>query len=239
MFRFWIRKLFGRLQPFARPRISSKTNRARLDIEGLEVREVPAFLTPVSYSTGTNPAGIAVGDFNGDGRDDIAVVNYSASGSVGVMLSNADGYAFNPLDAGIPYVFTVSDAGSHTFTGAIRLVTGGDQTVTVSAPNMTAATVTVNVTGQVTHLAVSAPIAANAGDTFQITVSAVDSQGAVAPGYSSTVHFSSTDALAGLPTDCTFTPDAGTHTFTVTMKTTGTRHSPSSILPTPTTPPAA
>src|SRR5262249_61454952 len=50
--------------------------------------------------------------------------------------TTAAGYAFNPLDAGIRYAFTAADAGSHTFTGAIRLVTGGDQTVKVSAPNM-------------------------------------------------------------------------------------------------------
>jgi hypothetical protein len=31
--------------------------------------------------------------------------------------TTAAGYAFNPLDAGIPYVFTAADAGTHTFTG--------------------------------------------------------------------------------------------------------------------------
>lgn len=136
--------------------------------------------------------------------------------------STAAGYAFNPLDAGIPYVFTAADAGSHTFTGAIRLVTGGPQTVTVSAPNMTSASTTVDVTGQVSKLAVTAPAAVNAGDTFQVTVTATDVLGRVAPGYSSTVHFTSADGLAGLPADYTFTPDdAGTHTFTVTLRTAG------------------
>jgi uncharacterized membrane protein YgcG len=140
------------------------------------------------------------------------------------LATTATGYAFNPLDAGIPYVFTAADAGSHTFTGPIRLVTAGDQTVTVSAPNMTPATVTVNVTGQVTHLAISAPAAMNAGDTVQVTVSAIDTTGAVAPGYSSTVHFASSDVQAGLPADYTFTPaDAGSHTFTVTLKTSGSQ----------------
>src|SRR5581483_4520397 len=90
------------------------------------------------------------------------------------LATTAAGYAFNPADAGIPYTFTAADAGTHTFTGAIRLVTAGDQTVTVSAPNMTPASATVTVTGQVTHLAVSAPAASNAGDTFNVTVSAID-----------------------------------------------------------------
>jgi len=136
--------------------------------------------------------------------------------------TTAAGYAFNPLDAGIPYVFTAADAGTHTFTGAIRLITGGDQTVKVSAPNMTPASATVTVTGQVTRLAFSAPVAVNAGDTFNVTVSAVDPVGAVGTGYSSTVHFGSSDVQSGLPADYTFTPDdAGVHTFTVTLKSAG------------------
>lgn len=138
------------------------------------------------------------------------------------LASTASGYAFNPLDAGIPYVFTAADAGTHAFTGAIRLVSGGNQTVKVSAPNMVTASTTVNVTGQVTGLSFAAPANANAGDTFNITVTALDSAGVVAPGYTSRVNFSSTDALAGLPADYTFTPeDAGSHTFSVTLKSAG------------------
>ena len=140
------------------------------------------------------------------------------------LASTATGYAFNPLDAGIPYVFTAADAGSHTFAGALRLVSGGDQTVTVSAPNMTAASATVNVTGQVNRLAFTAPTSANAGDTFSIAVSATTVEGTIATGYSSRVHFTSSDVLAGLPADYTFTAaDAGMHTFTVTLKASGSR----------------
>jgi hypothetical protein len=136
--------------------------------------------------------------------------------------STAAGYAFNPLDAGIPYVFTAAAAGTHSFTGAIKLFTNGTQTVTVSAPNMTDASTAVNVSGQVSKLTFSAPAGVTAGDTFQVTVSATDPQGVVASGYSSVVHFISSDALAGLPADYTFTPDdAGSHTFTLTLKTSG------------------
>ncbi len=138
--------------------------------------------------------------------------------------TTASGYAFNPLDAGIPYVFTAADAGTHTFTGAIRLVSGGNQTVTVSAPSMAAATATVNVTGQITRLAFAAPANSSAGSSFNFTVSAVDSIGTVSAGYTSSIHFTSTDALAGLPADYTFTPaDAGSHTFTATLKSSGPR----------------
>ncbi len=138
--------------------------------------------------------------------------------------STAAGYAFNPADAGIPYLFTATDAGTHSFTGAIRLITGGDQTVKVSAPNMTAATVHVNVTGQVKQLQFSAPATSIAGDTFSFTVRAIDTAGLVATGYSTKVHFTSTDPLATLPADYTFTPeDAGVHTFTATLRTANAR----------------
>ncbi len=130
--------------------------------------------------------------------------------------TTAAGYAFNPVDAGIAYTFTAADAGTHTFTGPIRLVTGGFQTVTAAAPFMTPATVTVAVTGKVSNLAFSAPSATNAGDSFNITVSAVDVLGVVNTAYTSTVHFSSSDSLAGLPADYTFTAaDAGTQSITV------------------------
>jgi hypothetical protein len=49
-----------------------------------------AFANPVDYTTGTLPFADAVGDFNGDGILDLAVVNYS-SNNVSVLLGNGDG----------------------------------------------------------------------------------------------------------------------------------------------------
>jgi hypothetical protein len=45
------------------------------------------------YTTGTNPQSVVVGDFNHDGKEDFAQVNYSggSAGSVGVFLGNGDG----------------------------------------------------------------------------------------------------------------------------------------------------
>lgn len=89
MFSKWYRQVLGLA---SRPnRTIRRSNPARLGFESLEVRDVPAFLTPTTFATGANPAGIAVGDFNGDGRDDMAVVSQAVAGSVGVLLSNADG----------------------------------------------------------------------------------------------------------------------------------------------------
>lgn len=120
------------------------------------------------------------------------------------------------------YHFTAADAGTHTFTGSVRLVTVGDQTITISAPQMTSLTRTINVTPAITRFDVAAPATANAGDTISITVTARDAVGNVGSGYTSTVHFTSADVQAGLPTDYTFTAaDAGVHAFSVTLKTAG------------------
>src|SRR5437870_4893944 len=48
------------------------------------------FASPVSYPVGMSPVGIAIADFNGDGKPDIAVAN-SGSGNVSILLGNGDG----------------------------------------------------------------------------------------------------------------------------------------------------
>jgi uncharacterized repeat protein (TIGR01451 family) len=48
------------------------------------------FAAAKSYPVGTSPGGVAVGDFNGDGKLDIAVAN-AGSGNVSILLGNGDG----------------------------------------------------------------------------------------------------------------------------------------------------
>jgi hypothetical protein len=65
-------------------------------------------------------------------------------------------------------------------------------------------------------------IVAGTGGNFTVTVHNAD--GSTDPGYTGTVHFTSSDGQAGLPADYTFTAaDAGVHTFTATLKTAGTQ----------------
>jgi hypothetical protein len=63
-----------------------------------------------------------------------------------------------------------------------------------------------------------------AGAPTTVTVTALDPAGNVATNFAGTVSFTSTDPAAGLPAAYTFTPgDAGSHTFTVTWNTAGSR----------------
>src|SRR5947209_17241953 len=70
---------------------------AKLSVESLEDRIMPSFLGPVNYAAGTSPQAVLTADFNGDGRLDLAVANYSSS-NVSVILGNADG-TFQPAQS--------------------------------------------------------------------------------------------------------------------------------------------
>jgi sugar lactone lactonase YvrE len=98
-----------------------------------------------------------------------------------------------------------------------------DVTITDNALNETGAQQSVAVSGtaldMATHLSVTAPPNAAAEKAFAITVAALNASGGVAPGFSGTVNFSSTDPIAVLPGASTLKPGVGT--FLVTLNTPG------------------
>ncbi|HXD88767.1 MAG TPA: VCBS repeat-containing protein, partial [Urbifossiella sp.] len=154
------------------------------------------------------PISVSAVDANGN-----AVAGFA--GTVYIAASNGSSLA---------YTFTPTDAGTHSFTGSVRFTAPGLQVVSVEAPGMTPFAQNINVTPPVSRFIVTAPTTANAGDTVNVTVQAVDSLGNLGADYSSTVHFTSGDSLAGLPADYTFTPaDGGTHTFSVKLISSGSR----------------
>src|SRR3989442_1278032 len=63
-----------------------------LYIEPVMAAGCPAasFSAPTTFGAGTNPVSVAVGDFNGDGKADLAVANQQ-SDNVSVLLGNGDG----------------------------------------------------------------------------------------------------------------------------------------------------
>jgi autotransporter-associated beta strand protein len=71
------------------------------------------------------------------------------------------------------------------------------------------------VPGPATQYRVTAAATSTAGAPFDVTVTALDSNGNIVDSYAGTVHFTSQDPFgASLPADYTFTvADAGTHTF--------------------------
>ncbi|HEV7766444.1 MAG TPA: Ig-like domain repeat protein, partial [Thermoanaerobaculia bacterium] len=72
------------------------------------------------------------------------------------------------------------------------------------------------------HLGVNAPPAATAGTPFSVTVSALDANGITDSGYRGRVHFTTSDAFAAGLADYTFTAaDLGSHTFSVTLLSSG------------------
>jgi parallel beta-helix repeat protein len=172
-------------------------------------------VSTASSSTAGSPLSVIV-----TAKDTYGNVGTSYVGTV--HFTSTDAQAVLPAD----YTFSGSDAGTHTFSATF--FSAGSRTLTATD------TVTSTITGKQTGIQVN-PAAASAfvvtttttttaGSAINVTVTAKDASGNVATGYFGTVHFTSTDAQAALPTDYTFTAaDAGIHTFSVTLKTAATQ----------------
>jgi hypothetical protein len=76
----------------------------------------------------------------------------------------------------------------------------------------------------VAHFSVTIPASVLQGINFNVTVNARDQSNNTAAAYRGTVHFTSTDQIANLPGDYTFTNvDHGAHTFSLKFNTVGAR----------------
>ncbi|NPC70412.1 hypothetical protein HPP05_11700 [Corallococcus exiguus] len=107
----------------------------------------------------------------------------------------------------------VDTAGTFTFTATAGALTQASQSFTVGA-------------GAASKLVLAAfPDPIDAGDSNDVTVSVTDAHGNRIQGYTGTVHFSSSDAQAELPSDAVFAPaDQGEKTVSgLVFKTSGTQ----------------
>src|SRR5262249_36733057 len=139
-----------------------------------------------------------------------------------IHFTSNDPQAVLPAD----YTYTAADKGIHTF--ILTFKTAGNRTVTatdITTGSLTGtATTIVKPAAAKTFQITGFPSSVTAGESTAFTVTAVDPYGNTASGYTGTVTFTSNDNQAALPANYTFTAnDAGTHTFSATLKTAGTR----------------
>jgi len=149
-----------------------------------------------------------------------AAQSYSAQGfdQNGVSMGDVTGsttfsIAPNGSCTGSSCTATTADAGTghHTVTG-----NNSGKTATASLTVSPAGASTLSLTGF--------PSPTGAGMAQSLTVTARDGFGNTATGYRGTVHFTSTDGQAVLPANYAYTAtDAGSHTFSATLKTAGSR----------------
>jgi hypothetical protein len=174
---------------------------------------VSGFPSPTTAGTAGT---ITVTALNADGTTD---TGYTGT----VHFTSSDPQAVLPAD----YIFTAADQGVHTFTATLK--TAGTQSIaatdTVNSSTVgNDAGITVTPAAAASLAFSNVPANATAGGAFSLAVWARDAYGNTATSYTGTVHFTSSDARAALPADYTLTgSDAGSHTFSVTLKTAGSQ----------------
>ncbi len=132
----------------------------------------PSFAAQTTFAVGTNPDALTVGDFNGDGKPDLAVANDAAAGTVSVLLNKTAAGASVPSFA-VQKTFAVGAnpdsvaAGDFNGDGKLDLAVASDATAgTVSVLlNKTAAGASVpSFASQITFAAGADPLSVTAGD---------------------------------------------------------------------------
>jgi hypothetical protein len=133
-----------------------------------------------------------------------------------VHFSSTDSQANLPAD----YAYASTDHGIHNFIVTIK--TAGAQRLSVVDTALASSNFNLGLSvtaAAASTLTVSTPTVTTSGTAQTFTVTARDAYGNVVKGYTGTVHFTSTDPLAVVPADYVFTAaDAGTHTFTTTLR---------------------
>ncbi len=204
-------------------RTVTTTDKAAGTVTGTGIMTITP-LAPVSLMVGGFPSPAtagAAGDLTVSARDQYGNIAVSYTGTV--TFSSSDAQAVLPAD----YTFTAADNGVHTF--SITLKTAGTRSLSATdkaaaAFTSTQSSITVIAAAAASLTAAGFPATATAGAAGNLTLTFKDPYGNMAVGYRGTIHFSSSDAQAGLPLNYTFTAaDNGVHTFSITLKTAGTQ----------------
>jgi hypothetical protein len=172
----------------------------------------PTAVTHLAVSAPANATAGAAFSFTVTALDQF---NNTATGYTGtVYFTSSDGHAIVPANSGLTN-------GAGTFNATLQTL--GSQTLTAtdtvtSSLTATSGAIAVSV-GAGTHFAVTAPASTIAGTAFNFTVTALDAANNLAPGYTGTINFTSSDGQAVLPVNSTLSGGVGT--FSVTLKTAG------------------
>jgi hypothetical protein len=159
----------------------------------------------------------------------LTVTAYESNGStVDTGYTGTVQFASSDFQEVLPtiYTFTPTDHGVHTFT--VTLKTAGTQWISATSSTDGAVGLLQGVVVQAgtAHSLVITGLLSNvyAGLADRFEVTAYDAYGNVDTGYTGTVTFTSSDPLAGLPANYTFTPAAaGVQTFAVQFQSDGAR----------------
>jgi FKBP-type peptidyl-prolyl cis-trans isomerase 2 len=193
---------------------SSVTGSATVTVSAAAASQLIVSGLPTSIAAGT------AGTLTVKAQDAYGNVAKSYAGTV--HFTSSDSQASLPAD----YLFVGADNGVHSF--SVTMKTAGTQSITATDKTTT------SIMGTESGISVAAaaasrfalsgfPTSTTAGTTGTVTVTAQDAFGNVAKSYAGTAHFTSTDSQSVLPPDYTFVSgDNGVHSFSVTLKTSGT-----------------
>jgi hypothetical protein len=206
----------------------SSTRRATPDV-AYDANPNTGFPVYDSYNNGTSAPWSQFGGTSDAAPQWAALIAIADQGRALAGLSSLDG----PSET-LPKLYSLSSSDFHditsgTSTGSPNQSAGTGYDLVTGLGSPVANLIVADLVGSsstpsATHFSLSAPTSSNAGDTFTITVTALDSSGNTFTGYTGTVHFTSTDSIAGLPDDFQFNAiDSGTHDFTVTLKSAGSQ----------------
>lgn len=172
--------------------------------------------TPIKIPTAGGISFSRLGDFNNDNITDL-VASIPSLNSIAIFTGQANGSWSTP---------TYFPVGANPI-GLVATDLDGNGTPDLATANYVDRSVSIlrNLAPAANpHLSLSIPSAAMQGTPLTVTVTARDSSGQIASNFTGTVRFKSSDRLAQLPAEYSFTAaDQGVKTFQVTFQSLGER----------------